>query len=320
MGAFMTRIVFPLAVALAAALSATSAHAQNAARTFVSAASGSDSNPCSRTLPCRTFAFAITQTNAGGEINTLDPGGYGPVTITKSISIISGLGEAGVLVPSGGTGITISAGPNDKINLRGLIIEGAGVGQTGIAFGSGAALTIVNCVIRNLTGSGIANGPTTSAKITISNTTVSDNGGHGIYVQPSGNNLTVNAFFNRVEAYNNGLQGIGIFSNFITGGTSPLTATMVDSISANNGQNGYYCLGDVATCNCHLFRSTASQNNGFGVFSDAHSTFTVAQSEFEGDMLGPGSRGSSGGIILTYQDNYTSTFTFPSNTLVMGKE
>ena len=141
------------ALVVAAVLSSAPAQALNT-RSFVSAQSGSDSNTCTRLSPCRTFAYAITQTSAGGEINTLDPGGYGPVTITQAISIVSGLGEAGVLVPSGGTGITINAGPTDVVNLRGLIIEGAGVGQDGIDFNTGGALTIENCVVRNLTGNG----------------------------------------------------------------------------------------------------------------------------------------------------------------------
>jgi hypothetical protein len=124
----MKQMVYLAAVALTLLATApiTSAQAQNT-RSFVSAQSGSDSNPCTRSAPCRTFAFAITQTNAGGEINTLDPGGYGTLTINKSISIVSGLGEAGVLVPSGQVGITINAGATDIINLRGLIIEGAQV-------------------------------------------------------------------------------------------------------------------------------------------------------------------------------------------------
>ena len=117
---------------------ALAAHADQT-RSFVSSY-GSDSNDCSRQAPCRSFATAITKTVAGGEINTLDPGGYGAVTITKAISIVSGLGEAGVLVPAGGTGITISAGATDRINLRGLAIEGAGTGATGIRFNSGGAL------------------------------------------------------------------------------------------------------------------------------------------------------------------------------------
>ncbi len=110
--------------AFAAALVATAMTAMissngyaQATRTFVSSA-GSDTNDCSRVAPCRSFAAAIGKTNTGGEINTLDPGGYGPVTITKSISIVSGLGEAGILVPPAGTGITINAGPNDRVNLR----------------------------------------------------------------------------------------------------------------------------------------------------------------------------------------------------------
>src|SRR3982750_5050547 len=78
-----------------------------ATRTWVSGV-GDDANPCSRTAPCKTFAGAISKTAAGGEINVLDPGGFGAVTITKSISIISTF-EAGVLV-SGTNGIVLNVG------------------------------------------------------------------------------------------------------------------------------------------------------------------------------------------------------------------
>lgn len=144
-------------------------------RSFVSSY-GSDSNPCSRQAPCRSFATAIANTVAGGEINTLDPGGYGPVTITKSISIVSGLGEAGVLVPAGGTGITISAGPDDQINLRGLAIEGAGNGNTGIRFNTGGFLTITNSVIRNMSNVGMDIEPSGASTFTITDTLIADNG------------------------------------------------------------------------------------------------------------------------------------------------
>src|SRR5580704_7703283 len=83
------------------------AHAQ-ATRTWVSGV-GDDANPCSRTAPCMTFAGAITKTAAGGEIDALDPGGFGSVTITKSITIDGGGGVASV-IPSPGTGIIVSAG------------------------------------------------------------------------------------------------------------------------------------------------------------------------------------------------------------------
>src|SRR5262245_60054141 len=85
------------------------AHAQ-ASRTWVSGL-GDDAMPCSRSAPCKTFAGAIGRTIAGGEISVLDPGGYGPVTITKSISIFSdsGSGEAGILA-NGVNGIIVAAG------------------------------------------------------------------------------------------------------------------------------------------------------------------------------------------------------------------
>src|ERR1700724_2488556 len=87
-------------------LVASPASAQ-ATRTWVSGV-GDDANPCSRTAPCKTFAGAISKTAAAGEINVLDPGGYGAVTITKSITISSIGFEAGVLV-AGGNGILVNA-------------------------------------------------------------------------------------------------------------------------------------------------------------------------------------------------------------------
>src|ERR1700742_1182796 len=95
-----------------ACFGAVAAHAQ-ATRTWVSGV-GDDANPCSRTAPCKTFAGAISKTAASGEINVLDPGGFGGVTITKSITIRADHVEAGVLV-SGTNGIIINAGANDRV-------------------------------------------------------------------------------------------------------------------------------------------------------------------------------------------------------------
>src|SRR5262249_42105570 len=133
-------------------LDASVAHAQ-LARPCVSAA-GSDSNDCTRLTPCRTFQRAHDNTLANGEITVLDPGGYGAVTITKSISIINdGVGEAGVLVSGGLSGITVAAGASDAVTLRGLTIKGIGFGGgDGVTFTSGRSLTVENCVIRNLSG------------------------------------------------------------------------------------------------------------------------------------------------------------------------
>ena len=93
------------------------AYAQ-ATRTWVSGV-GDDANPCSRTAPCKTFAGAISKTAAAGEINVLDPGGFGAVTITKSIRIISDHIEAGVLV-SGTNGVVVSVASTDHVLLDGL--------------------------------------------------------------------------------------------------------------------------------------------------------------------------------------------------------
>src|SRR5438309_6023399 len=106
---------------LALCLVALPAHAQ-ATRTWVSGV-GDDANPCSRTAPCKTFAGAISKTAASGEINCLDPGGFGAVTITKALSIRCVGVEAGVLV-SGTNGIVVQAGTTDNVMLEGLDIEG----------------------------------------------------------------------------------------------------------------------------------------------------------------------------------------------------
>jgi len=131
-------IRFALATGLVVACVST-AQAQ-ATRTWVSGV-GDDANPCSRTAPCKTFAGAISKTAAKGEINVLDPGGFGAVTITKSISIRSDSSTAGVLV-SGTNGIIINAAATDKIALKGLDIEGLGTGLNGIRILSAGAVFV----------------------------------------------------------------------------------------------------------------------------------------------------------------------------------
>src|SRR5882724_207881 len=123
-----------LGVAFVICLHAAPVQAQ-ASRTWVSGV-GDDANPCSRTAPCKTFAGAISKTAAGGEINVLDPGGFGAVTITKSITISSEGFEAGVLV-NGGNGIVVNAGATDRVVLKGLDIEGLGLGLNGVTILAG---------------------------------------------------------------------------------------------------------------------------------------------------------------------------------------
>src|SRR5262249_18272196 len=201
-------------------LDASVAHAQ-LARTFVSSA-GSDSNDCNRLTPCRTFQRAHDNTLANGEITVLDPGGYGAVTITKSISIINdGVGEAGVLVSGGLSGITVAAGASDAVSLRGLTIKGIGFGGgDGVTFTSGRSLTVDNCVIRNLSGIngiGLHFRATSSHALAMSNTLVADNSNTGVIVNAFGSGLATKAVFNRVQVLNNGVAGINVGGIATTG-------------------------------------------------------------------------------------------------------
>src|ERR1700709_963455 len=115
----MTKAISAIAAAIAFLFVLSSAPAQaQATRTWVSGV-GDDANPCSRTAPCKTFPGAISKTAAGGEIDTLDPGGFGAVTVVKAITLASeGSGEASILV-AGTNGVTVNAGGNDVIILRG---------------------------------------------------------------------------------------------------------------------------------------------------------------------------------------------------------
>jgi len=173
--------------ALALVLVGAAPAAAQATRTWVSGV-GDDANPCSRTAPCKTFAGAISKTAAGGVINTLDPGGYGAVTITKSISIVSDLAYGGILASST-SAITINA-PAQDVYLRGVAIDGGGTGAlNGVRIISGRSVTITDCIIRNATaGSGVGVQVETSAgtsSIVIRNCTITANV-VGVRVAPTG--------------------------------------------------------------------------------------------------------------------------------------
>ena len=289
-----------VAALLALGFAAVPASAANT-RSFISA-NGLDTNACARTAPCRTLQTAHDNTNAGGEINMLDPAGYGPVTITKPISIVNdGVGSAGILVPSGGTGITINAGPTDTVNLRGLIVEGAGVGATGIRFNTGASLTIENCVVRGLTSNAIAYAPTISSTFSVSNTFVA-NSANGIVVLPIGSNIVAKAVISRVEAHNNGNSGIFV-SGALNTGTGTVNATVTDSVASNN-TFGMAIITDVnlASVGLLVVHSVAA-NNTVGLASQgSNAILRVAQSTVTGNTLGWETITS--GVVQSYGDNY----------------
>ena len=180
-GSSATAKIAPLLSALGclvALLYAAPAQAQT--RTWVSGV-GNDANPCSRTAPCKTFAGAISKTAAGGEINCLDPGGFGAVTITKAITIACEGVTAGVLA-AGTNGVIVNAGATDNVTLRGLDINGAGTGLNGIRFLAGRALIVDNCQIYGFTTHGIDVALSAAASVDVKDTRINNIGGDGIRV------------------------------------------------------------------------------------------------------------------------------------------
>jgi hypothetical protein len=152
-----------------------------ASRTWVSGV-GDDVNPCSRTAPCKTFAGAISKTAAGGEIDALDPAGYGAVTITKAITIDGGGGQVASVLVSGTNGIVVQAGPSDVVILRNLRINGIGTGLNGVRFLSGKDLNVESCYIFGFTQNGldIALNQGTAASVHVYHSVFKNNGNVGI--------------------------------------------------------------------------------------------------------------------------------------------
>ena len=276
-----------------------------ATRTWVSGV-GDDANPCSRTAPCKTFAGAISKTAAGGEINVLDPGGFGGVTITKSITISSEGFEAGVLV-SGTNGVIINALATDVVVLRGLDFEGLGTGLNGIrVLGGLKALHVEDCTINNFRGSngnGIDIAPTTAGtmELYISDTVLRRNGqgtGGAIKVHP-GASVTVKGVLENVRMFDNefGLRAEArsnltvkssvasgsSFAGFIGEGT-PIDLTLDQSVSSNNGTVGFVTNGDANTRG-RIMASTFINNPGGAILAQGTSTITSAGNNFTG---GPG--------------------------------
>jgi hypothetical protein len=193
---------------------ATGAHAQ-ATRTWVSGV-GDDVNPCSRTAPCKTFAGAISKTAVNGEINVLDSGGFGAVTITKSITI-DGAGAQASILALNVNGIIVN-GAGITVNLRNLSINGAG-GTTGngIRILQAGAVNIENVNLMNFAGS-TTNGrgitietATSGVRVNISNSSIYNMENHGIHSVPTAGSVQLTV--DNVRIANGGAAGIDLREN-----------------------------------------------------------------------------------------------------------
>jgi hypothetical protein len=211
-----------------------------ATRTWVSGV-GDDVNPCSRTAPCKTFAGAISKTAPGGEISVLDPGGFGAVTITKSITI-NGTGTLAGILNAGSTGVLINAAASDTVIIRNVSIHGANTGLNGIRVASVGELYVQNCWIQNQAGDGIDISPSVNpAKVMVQHTSILNNVGNGIQIIPTGA-ATVRLTVEESDISGNNSNGMDI-----TGSNNQ--ASVYNSTMSFNGQNGLLVQLTASTAN-----------------------------------------------------------------------
>jgi hypothetical protein len=266
-------------------------------RTWV-AGLGDDSGPCSRTAPCRTFAGAIAKTSPGGEIDALDPGGFGVVVINKAITIDGGGGQVSSVLDSDQkqpNGITVQAGPKDVVTLRNLRINGVGVATNGIRFVSGQTLHIEHCSVFGWMNAGIDIEPTNVSKVFIDDTTSTDNGFAGLFVQ-SASVTQVDIYRSRFQF--NGIHGVWASSN------SQVSATHSDA--SGNAGDGFIAAPNAGTAELNLTSSSAN-NNGTGVL--AGGTGFPGTVRVTGVVLnnnGTGFLTQSNGTIASFGNNYNS--------------
>jgi hypothetical protein len=284
--------IFTLALAMAGALYSVDPAAAQATRTWVSGV-GDDVNPCSRTAPCKTFAGAISKTAAGGEINCLDPGGFGTLTITKSLTIDC-TGTYGSTLNSGGiNGFVINDSlavtpRTAKVVLRGLSINGAGIspGLNGIRFISGASLVVENVFIQNQTsGSGISIAPSAgTSRIVINNTQVVQSGsatGAGLAVVPTG----TGAAFVSVTNSNFDKNTNGILAN-VAATTGEVQIGLDSSSMSNNTLNGFSGTGGSGVLRVYGHKVNASFNATTGIAMSAAASMRIGSSTITGNATG----------------------------------
>jgi hypothetical protein len=249
-----------LAIAVVTAALAPAVMAQ-ATRTWVSGLTGNDANPCSLTAPCKTFAGAISATADGGIIDVLDSGGFGSVTITKSIVIDGSPAAVAGVLTSGTNGIVVN-GAGVHVILRNLDIEGAyvgGIGQglVGINFLQGATLTVENCRIfgfQSSAATGISVSVGASGQVMIKDTVIRDSGS-GVHLETSAGQLLATLDNVTVESTSSyGVQTAGIGSVF---------ATIKRSTIDHNAMFAVHAAGPASVIN--LVDSTVSFNNGVAV-------------------------------------------------------
>jgi hypothetical protein len=306
----LRRSTFAVAAYVLLALAATDASA-TAQRTFV-ASYGNDANPCLLTLPCRTLAAAVAQTIAGGEVVVLDSAGYGTVTITQSVSLVSPPGVyAGITVATGTTGVAVD-GPGINVSLHGLSINGSAANGAGIRMINGSSLTVDNCTISNLGGAVIVE---TAASVGIA----------GVAIRKSF--IGVSVGFGAVASITN-TQIINSTFSAILSSSAPSAATTTNIFVTNTVvTGGEYCIlntpGIDANGNISATRVTVSGCQ-FAVVNEPATagSVTLSDSMISGNAHGLVQWTEGIGAFQTLGNNHLSgntTDTFGTITTIGGK-
>jgi hypothetical protein len=259
-----------------------------ASRTWVSGV-GDDANPCSRTAPCKTFAGAISKTAAGGEINAIDPGGYGVVTITKAITIDGG-GTFASILAAGTNGIIVNAAPSDVVTIRNVSIDGFNTGLNGIRFLAGGALHIEKCEIFGFAQRGIDAEPAGGSTMYVLDTVLRNNDGGGILIKPA---VYVGAVLDKVRLDGN-VFGVRAENN--------ANVTIRDSIAAGNSTNGFQAASTGAGVLINLENTTSVNNGGAGVgTSGAAAGVSISNTTIMSNAQGINT--SAGGNVYSFGNN-----------------
>jgi hypothetical protein len=294
------RIFSMLILAFGIGLMVSSAHAQ-ATRTWVSGV-GDDANPCSRTAPCKTFAGAISKTAPGGEIDTLDPGGFGAVTITKSITLDGKGGGLSSILVAGTNGIVINA-PGAVVILRNIQINGLGLpgststaGLNGVNVLAAAAVHIEDVQIFGFSQLGInftPSGGASAAILKVIDSTLTANAGGGILVAPNGQSA-VATIFNTTA--NENKYGVRVQDNS--------KVTVHKSEMSSNTSNGFIAAPTSAPCELNIQDSIAANNGAYGVAANGAGTVRISGvGLYDNSTAGIG---ALGGAILSYGNNSNS--------------
>jgi hypothetical protein len=220
-----------VAGAFALLLGGAEANAQ-ATRTWVSGV-GDDANPCSRTAPCKTFAGAISKTAVNGIINCLDPGGFGAVTITKSITIDCHEVPAGITAAgTNGIVINIAVGGDTRrtVHIRNLNIDGLRSGLKGISILSAAAVYVEDTLIQSFTQEAISATSATDLDLYVRNSVIKENAGRGVSIIPPG---TASVTGSLTDVRITGSDGTGLL---ITCAAGTSAAIMVDRTQIENNE------------------------------------------------------------------------------------